>query len=193
LVIAFAFSLLVHILSLVDIAPRTLRSTSSNLNISITPSIEKSTKENIQNITANRKTEHTQSTRMPPFDSSALIPSKTVLIGSESLDMPLQLENDLNIEALEDLSTDTSGKAELNLLVAEDGKVRWITVESNELPELVLNQLVGKFQKAQFSPPKASGLPTWVLIRMEISVGSNHADDNSFGNGKETPSFTPRD
>jgi len=117
----------------------------------------------------------------PPSSDNVLVspsveieahPTNRIVFGSDALDNPLQLTNDLELDPEEKYPADLTGRAELNLLIANDGSVRWVAVEQSDLTDAVLKPLIEKFQNAKFSPPVVGGLPTWVLIRVEINVGS---------------------
>lgn len=95
-----------------------------------------------------------------------------LLAASNDLDEPLTVKGEINLEPDNDYPDELAGRADLNLLIGEDGSVRWIGVEYSELESTVLQPIVDKFMKAQFSRPTVAGIPRLAMIRIEVVIGA---------------------
>jgi len=103
-----------------------------------------------------------------------LFPRPPLMIahGSDELDEPLSVESGKEIEIPDGISDQFSGRAEISLLVGHDGFVRWIGVASTDLSDEALQPIIEQFRTTQFTRPTIAGLPTNVIIRVEIKIES---------------------
>jgi hypothetical protein len=98
-------------------------------------------------------------------------PPLVIAHGSDELDEPLSVESGNEIELPDSISDQISGRAEISLLIGHDGFVRWIGVASTDLSNEDLQPIIDQFRTKQFTRPTIAGLPTNVIIRVEIKIG----------------------
>ena len=91
--------------------------------------------------------------------------------GSDELDEPVRLENDKGLEIPDGIPDQITGHVEISLLIWHDGIVRWIGVNDTDLSDEVIQPIMNQFRTNQFTRPTIAGLPTSVIIRVEIKIG----------------------
>lgn len=99
-----------------------------------------------------------------------------VVLGSETLDTPLTLTEELGLEPEGGYPENLSGQLKLDLLINEQGRVIWTGKVSSNLDETVIEFITEKFANAEFSKPTLEGRATKVLIRVEIVLGAQTTD-----------------
>lgn len=99
-----------------------------------------------------------------------------VALGSNELDSPLILAEELALEPDGGYPAELEGKVRLDLLISEQGEVVWIGMASSDINASALQFIVGKFSNAKFSIPRLRGQPTKVLIQIEILIGAKTND-----------------
>lgn len=94
----------------------------------------------------------------------------------KALRLSSELDRELVAIAVPDLepdygfANDAGGRIILNLLVAGDGSVRWVYVESSEADPSVTEYIARMFQFGRFESPTFLGVPVMAFTKVEVMV-----------------------
>lgn len=96
--------------------------------------------------------------------------------GTKILRMPFELDRELVPMSVPDLepeygfADDVGGRIVLNVLIAKDGSVLWLYVESSEASPSATEYVARMFRLSRFEAPTFQGAPVMTFTKVEVVI-----------------------